>query len=172
MIKLAFFLIVSLVVVMTNADAQTMPQEGQKAPDFSMQDQDGNTHSLATHKGKYVVLYFYPKDDTPGCTKEACGFRDDIGDIEAKGAVVLGVSTDDVESHKLFAEKFHLNFPLLADTDKSVSTHYGVLGESGYAKRVTFLIDGTGTIVKVYPAVSPVGHSQELLADIETAKNK
>lgn len=172
MIKFAVFLILSVVIVMTHAEAQTMPKEGQKAPDFSMQDQDGNTHSLATHAGKYIVLYFYPKDDTPGCTKEACGFRDDIGDIGAQGAVVLGVSTDDVESHKQFAEKYHLNFPLLADTDKSASTQYGVLGNGGYAKRVTFLIDGQGSIVKVYPEVSPVGHSQEILADIEAAKNK
>lgn len=161
-----------MVIGMGNAEAQTLPKEGQKAPDFSLVDQHGTTHTLETHKGKYVVVYFYPKDDTPGCTKEACGFRDDFAVLEKAGAVILGVSTDDVESHKQFAEKYHLNFSLLADVDKTMANSYGVLSDNGYAKRVTFLLDELGLIVKVYPAVNPVGHSQEILADINAAKLK
>ncbi len=148
-----------------------MPQAGDKAPDFPLQDQHGKAHSLADYKGRYVVLYFYPQDDTPGCTREACSFRDDISTLTEKGAAVIGVSTDDVESHKLFAEKYHLNFTLLADTEKSVSEQYGVLGASGKSKRVTFLIDGNGVIAKVYPQVNPTEHSAEILADIDALKD-
>lgn len=172
MFTFALCFIFCMVIGMANVEAQTLPTAGHKAPDFSLLDQHGNTHSLEIHKGKFIVVYFYPKDDTPGCTKEACGFRDDFSSLTEAGAVVLGVSTDDVESHKQFAEKFHLNFSLLADVKKEMTHSYGVLSESGTAKRVTFLLDEAGIVVKVYPAVNPVGHSQEILADIQAAKLK
>ncbi len=171
MIKFAVCFIVFLVIGMITADAQTMPKEGDNAPDFPLKDQNGAAHSLADYKGRYVVLYFYPQDDTPGCTREACSFRDDISTLTDKGTAVLGVSTDDVDSHKLFAEKYHLNFPLLADTEKTVSEKYGVLGTSGKPKRVTFLIDGNGVIAKVYPQVNPTEHSAEIISDIDALKN-
>lgn len=170
MLKTTFFFIVFLVMSMMTAGAQTMPQVGDKAPDFPLQDQNGAQHSLADYKGRYVVLYFYPQDDTPGCTREACSFRDDIGALKEKGAAVLGVSTDDVASHKLFAEKYNLNFPLLADTEKTVSEQYGALGAIGKSRRVTFLIDGNGVVAKVYPQVNPTEHSDEILRDIEALK--
>jgi peroxiredoxin Q/BCP len=143
---------------------------GQKAPDFTVMDDKGEKVKLADLKGKKVVLYFYPKDDTPGCTKEACAFRDGIDKIKKRGAVVLGVSADSVESHKKFKGKFDLNFPLLADPDKKMIEAYGVWKEkSMYGKkymgieRTTFLIDETGKIAHIFPKVKVDQHYDEVL---------
>ncbi len=142
--------------------AEPLPA-GIQAPDFASQDQDGRPTSLKSLRGKPVVLYFYPEDDTPGCTVEACGFRDNLGALQGHGAEILGVSTDDVESHRRFAEKFHLNFRLVADPKKEISRAYGVLGPDGYARRVTYLIDGHGIIRQVFPRVRPQEHPVEIL---------
>ncbi len=140
---------------------------GDKAPAFVAQDTQGRTVSLADFAGKPLVLYFYPKDDTPGCTKEACSFRDAYGEYLAKGIAVLGVSTDDVTSHQQFAAKFSLPFPLLADPDGAIATAYDVLAEMNgmrYAKRVTYVIDASGTIAQVYETVNTATHAADLLA--------
>ena len=142
-----------------------------KAPDFTLLDQDGNKNKLSDFQGKPVLLYFYPKDMTPGCTIEACQFRDRSADIKKKGAVILGVSTDSVKSHKKFEEKEKLNFTLLADENKEVGNLYGVWGKKKFMgreymgiNRVTFLIDEKGKILKVFEKVSPKGHDEEVLA--------
>jgi peroxiredoxin Q/BCP len=147
-----------------------MPKMGEKAPEFSLPDQAGKIHKLADYHGKKVVLYFYPKDDTPGCTKEGCSFRDSFADFKKAGIEVLGVSVDDESSHTKFAEKYDLPFTLLADKDKKVVEKYGVWGEKQlYGKsymgtnRVTFLIDGDGKIVKVFDKVKPDEHAEEVL---------
>jgi len=147
-----------------------MIEEGQKAPDFSLPSSEGGTVSLRDLRGKPVVLYFYPKDDTPGCTREACAFRDDYAKLKKK-AVLLGVSPDDVASHDRFRAKYKLPFPLLADTDKAVAKKYGAFGEKTmYGKKVvgmirsTFLIDGAGVVRKVFPRVRVDGHSEKVLA--------
>ena len=139
---------------------------GQPAPDFSMVDQDGKTHKLSEYKGQKVVVYFYPKDDTPGCTKEACSIRDDYGLFEKNGIKVFGVSYDDSKSHKTFAEKYDLPFTLLSDSDKSVSKAYGTNGLF-MASRKTFLIDEAGILRKIYENVTVTGHGAEILADFE-----
>ena len=151
----------------------TAPAVGTLAPAIRLQDQTGKWVSLEEQRGKWVVLYFYPKDQTPGCTTEACEFRDDVFSFRKAGAVVLGVSVDDVESHKAFADKHGLPFSLLADSKKEVATRYGVLTSFGpmtIARRDTFLIDPQGRIVRHYEKVKPEGHSKELLAVIETLK--
>lgn len=144
--------------------------EGQKAPDFKVQDQDGNVVSLQQFAGKKVVLYFYPKDDTPGCTAEACDFRDNYQGLVAKGIVVLGVSTDDEKSHKKFVTKHQLPFPLLADTDKKIVEAYGVWGEkSMYGKtymgtnRKTFIIDEEGVIAHIINKVDTKNATAQVL---------
>ena len=144
---------------------------GQKAPDFTVMDDSGNKVKLSSFKGKKVVLYFYPKDDTPGCTKEACNFRDGIKEIQKQGAVVLGVSADSVDSHKKFKEKFDLNFPLLADTDKKIIEAYDTWKEkSMYGKkymgieRTTYIIDEDGKVSHVFPKVKVDQHYGEVLA--------
>jgi thioredoxin-dependent peroxiredoxin len=144
---------------------------GQKAPDFTVLNDQGEKVKLADLKGKKVVLYFYPKDDTPGCTKEACAFRDGIAQIKKKGAVVLGVSADSVASHEKFKKKFELNFPLLADTDKKMVEDYGVWKEkSMYGKkymgieRTTFIIDEQGKISHIFPKVKVDEHYEEVIA--------
>ena len=141
-----------------------------KAPLFSLKSADGTTVKLSELKGKPVVLYFYPKDDTPGCTKEACAFRDRLSEVRSLGATVLGVSADDVVSHKKFSEKFSLNFPLLADTDHKIAEKYGAWREKNmYGKvsmgiqRSTFLIDATGAVAKVWKKVSVDGHDQQVI---------
>jgi thioredoxin-dependent peroxiredoxin len=138
---------------------------GTVAPDFTVKDTNGNTVTLSEFKGKTVVLYFYPKDDTPGCTKEAQGFRDAYPEYEGKDMVVLGVSMDDEASHKAFTEKYGLPFQLLADTDGAITKAYDVEG-SGYSKRVTFIIDGEGTISKVFDSVNTATHAQDILAEV------
>ena len=144
---------------------------GDVAPDFSVASNGGGKVSLADFKGKPVILYFYPKDDTPGCTKEACAFRDGFAEFKKRGAVVLGVSTDPVKSHDKFAEKFQLPFTLLADVDKRIVTAYGVWGEKSFmgrkylgTHRVTFLIGPDGRIKKIWPQVKPEEHAEEVLA--------
>jgi peroxiredoxin Q/BCP len=147
-----------------------MLKEGDIAPDFSSKDQNGNPVKLSDHKGKKVVLYFYPKDDTPGCTKEACSFRDADDLFNSKGIKVFGVSTDDEKSHQKFISKFQLPFDLLADTDKSIVESYGVWGEkSMYGKkymgttRKTFLIGEDGRIAKIFDKVNVEQHADEVL---------
>jgi len=146
-------------------------KEGDKAPAFKVATSGGGTLSLAELKGKSVVLYFYPKDDTPGCTKEACAFRDGFAAFKKKGAVVLGVSTDPVKSHDKFVEKFKLPFALLADEEKKIVQAYGVWGEKTFmgrkymgTHRVTFLIGPDGRIKKIWPKVKPEEHAAEVLA--------
>jgi peroxiredoxin Q/BCP len=142
---------------------------GGPAPEFELPDQDGQLHSLEDYRDQWVVLYFYPKDDTPGCTTEACEFRDNVFAFHDLNAQILGVSLDDVESHKAFSEKHGLPFPLLADVGGAASTAYGVktrmLGTE-VAKRQTFIIGPDGTIVKHYEKVDPDSHSQQVLADL------
>jgi thioredoxin-dependent peroxiredoxin len=145
-------------------------EAGTQAPDFSLEDDRGNTVSLSALRGKPVVLYFYPKDDTPGCTKEACAFRDRRGEIAERGAIVLGVSPDDVASHGKFRDKYDLNFPLLADVGHGLAESYGAWREKNmYGKksmgvqRSTFLIDGAGVVRKVWKKVSVEGHDEEVL---------
>jgi thioredoxin-dependent peroxiredoxin len=150
------------------------PAVGKPAPAFKLQDQAGKWHSLADYKGKWVALYFYPKDDTPGCTTQACGFRDNIFAFNKEGAVILGISVDEVASHKEFAEKHSLPFTILADSDKAVTRSYGVLktymGVMEMARRDTFIIDPQGRVAKHYESVDPEGHSQVVLADIKALK--
>jgi peroxiredoxin Q/BCP len=144
---------------------------GDKAPAFTVATNGGGTVSLADFLGKHVVLYFYPKDDTPGCTKEACAFRDGFAAFKKKGAVVLGVSPDPVKAHDKFVEKFNLPFTLLADTDKKIVEAYGVWGEKTFmgrkymgTHRVTFLIGPDGVIKQIWPKVKPEEHADEVLA--------
>ncbi len=145
-------------------------EAGDLAPAFTLEDQDGKTHSLADYAGQTVVLYFYPKDDTPGCTKEACSFRDNFGAIEESGAVVLGVSGDTAASHQKFREKYELPFPLLVDADKTVASAYGAWGEKVlYGKTVigmirsTFIIGPDGRLTKVWKQVKAEGHAEHVL---------
>ena len=143
---------------------------GTLAPDFELQDQIGNIHKLSDYKGKRVVLYFYPKDDTPGCTVEACSFRDNFMDYKKAGITVIGISKDTVKSHAKFADKFELPFTLLADPDHHVSELYGVWGEKTFMgkksmgiNRTTFLIDEEGKLKEVMPKVNPKGHAEDVL---------
>ena len=147
-----------------------MVSEKEPAPDFTLPDHDGNRVSLSDFRGKKVVLYFYPKDDTPGCTTQACELRNNLRSLEERNAVVLGVSPDTVASHRKFREKFDLTFPLLADTGHDVAERYGVWKEkSMYGKkywgneRTTFIIDEEGRIEKVLPKVKPEQHVQQLI---------
>ena len=146
-------------------------KEGDPAPDFTVPTNGGGQVSLADFRGKNVILYFYPRDNTPGCTTEACGFRDQFAAFKKKGAVVLGVSTDPVKSHDKFVEKFTLPFTLLADEDQKIVQAYGVWGEKSFmgrkfmgTNRVTFLIGPDGKIKKIWPTVKPAEHSAEVLA--------
>jgi len=147
-----------------------MIREGQKAPGFTLPSSEGKDVSLSDFEGRPVVLYFYPKDDTPGCTKEACGFRDRQAEVRKAGAVVLGVSPDSVDAHGSFRSKYRLNFPLLADTDKRVAKKYGAYGEKLlYGKKVTgmirstFVIDAKGVVRKVFPRVRVDGHAEQVV---------
>ncbi|OGI14270.1 MAG: hypothetical protein A2878_00335 [Candidatus Moranbacteria bacterium RIFCSPHIGHO2_01_FULL_54_31] len=151
----------------------------QKAPHFALPDQDGTEHTLKEYQGKWVALYFYPKDDTPGCAKEACSFRDGYAPLKRAGIAVLGVSADAVKSHQKFAKKFSLPFPLLADEEKTVVALYGVWGKKKFMgreymgiSRTTFLIDRTGKIAKIYENVKPDDHAAEILADVKQLKKK
>jgi peroxiredoxin Q/BCP len=152
-----------------------MLKEGDKAPAFKLPSVEGGDVSLKDYAGRTVVLYFYPKDDTPGCTREACAFRDSQAAIKKAGAVVLGVSPDSVESHQKFRTKYKLNFPLLADADKVVAKKYGAFGEKVmYGKKVTgmirstFVIDGAGVVRKVFPRVKVDGHAEKVLEAVSS----
>lgn len=151
----------------------------QKAPLFSLPDQDEKEYTLKKHLGKWVALYFYPKDDTPGCTAEACSFRDSYASLKRAGIVVLGVSVDPVKSHKKFALKYSLPFPLLADEEKKVVEQYGIWQKKQFMGReyfgivrTTFLIDPTGKIAKIYENMKPDDHAEEILADVKQLKKK
>jgi thioredoxin-dependent peroxiredoxin len=144
----------------------TMPQQGQRLPDIQFVTEGGERLAAGDLGGQKTVLYFYPKDDTSGCTKEACAFRDRMGDYERAGIQVYGVSLDSSESHRRFREKYHLNFPLLTDEGGRAAEALGVLREGGKkANRVTFLLDADGRIARVYPKVSPETHADEILED-------
>jgi len=149
-------------------------KEGDQAPNFTAPTNGGGTISLADFKGRHVVLYFYPRDDTPGCTKEACAFRDEFAGFKRKGAGVPGVSVDSAKSHDKFADKFKLQFTLVSDEDKKIVQAYGVWGEKSFmgrkykgTHRVTFLIGPDGRIKKIWPQVKPEEHAEEVLAALE-----
>ncbi|HEY9167355.1 MAG TPA: peroxiredoxin [Candidatus Kryptonia bacterium] len=162
-----------MVCAATNVFAGVTPKAGDKAPDFKLQGNDGKMHKLSDFKGEYVVLYFYPADETSGCTTEACSFRDGISDITKAGAKVIGVSVQDVKSHQDFVKKYGLNFLLLADPKMKVVNEYGVYNPTWkVASRVTFIIAPDGKIAKVYPKVNPEGHAKEVLADLQAIKNR
>jgi len=151
---------------------ETMGQlkEGSKTPDFELQDQNGKTHKLSDYKGKKIILYFYPKDDTPGCTIEACNFRDDNKEYKKKGAIILGISVDDIKSHKKFVDKYKLPFILLSDSEKKIVNLYNVWKEKSFmgrkymgTSRETFIINEKGKLVKHFNDVSVKDHSKEIL---------
>lgn len=151
-----------------------LPKVGAAAPSFSLPDQDGKVHTLKDYRGKWVLLYFYPKDDTPGCTIEACTIRDQFKDFKKIGAEVIGISTDSVKSHKKFALAYELPFTLLADENKEMVGEYGVFGEKKFmgrtymgTKRMSFLIDPEGKVSKVYEKVKPLEHAAEVIADLK-----
>ncbi len=168
--RLLFF---SMALVWAATAWSAIPGVGSLAPDFVLPDQNGVVRQLEDYRGKWLIVYFYPKDDTPGCTTEAKSFRDHMGEIHALGTQVVGISMDSVASHKAFAEKHGLDFPLLADTQGAVAEKYGTAGGFGpisYAKRQTFLIDPDGVIVKHYATVQPESHVRELLRDLKAAQ--
>jgi peroxiredoxin Q/BCP len=147
---------------------------GDTAPDFTLPDQDGTNHTLSSYRGHWVLIYFYPKDDTPGCTKESCMLRDATPRFEGVHADIFGISADSVASHKRFADEYQLPFPLLADTDKAVINAYGVWGEKQMMgrtymgiRRTSFLIDPTGVIRKIYEKVKPEVHAEQVLEDLK-----
>ena len=161
--------IIALLGITISASSMAAALVGAAAPDFRLQDQNGEWQSLETHRGKWIALYFYPKDDTPGCTTEACAFRDNIFAFDELNAVILGVSLDDVASHAEFAEKYSLPFPILADTNKEAAAAYNVtmkIGSMELAKRQSFLIDPDGVVVKHYEKVNPATHSEDVLTDL------
>ncbi|MCB1985741.1 MAG: peroxiredoxin [Burkholderiales bacterium] len=149
-------------------------EPGQLAPDFKLTDQNGNLQRLADFRGKWLALYFYPKDGTPGCTRQACAFRDDLSKLKALDAEVVGISVDTINSHVNFAQKFGLQFPLLADTAAETATHYHSLLNLGivkFAKRNTFLIDPFGRIAKVYLSANARHNSSEIVSDLKRLKD-
>ena len=164
-------LLLSFIVPGLTAMASEQLTVGDRAPEFELPDQDGQLHSLEDYRDQWVVLYFYPKDETPGCTIEACEFRDNIFEFKKINAQILGVSLDDVASHQKFAENHSLPFPLLADTEGKASEAYGVKTKMfgmTVAKRQTFLIAPDGTIAKHYETVKPADHSMQVLADLKS----
>lgn len=159
----------SLVGLALDVPASSGGFEGQPAPEFELSDQNGQLHSLEDYRDRWVVLYFYPKDETPGCTTEACEFRDNIFAFRRLNAQILGVSLDDVESHKAFAENHGLPFPLLADPDGTTADAYGVktrMFGMTVAKRQTFIIDPDGVVAKHYEKVRPASHSEQVLVEL------
>ena len=171
--KIIFVLVVGfllMILALKSNAASKLPKVGDVAPTFSLADQAGKIRKLEDYSGKWVVLYFYPKDDTPGCTKEACSFRDDLKQLEKLGAQIIGVSVDDSDSHAKFAGKYHLPFPLLADQDAKVAESYGAVNNLliiKIAKRYTFLIDPSGKIAQIYLDVDTSRHSQEIIDDLK-----
>ena len=146
-----------------------MLKENSKAPEFDLPGNDGKQHTLSDLKGKWAIVYFYPKDDTPGCTREACGFRDSFENLKAKGCVVYGISKDPIESHKKFKDKYDLNFVLLSDAELGMHKAYEVL-EGSKTIRSTFLIDASGKIAKVWPNVKVDGHVDDVIKTIDALK--
>jgi len=173
LITLILNVIISICVTAQAADSVTT---GSMAPAFKLKDQNGQWHTLDEYRGKWLALYFYPKDGTPGCTTEACEFRDNVFAFRDANAVIVGISLDDTDSHKKFAAEHGLPFTLLADPDKTTAKAYGVLtklmGIMEAAQRDTFLIDPNGHIAKHYVRVDPKGHSNEVLADIKSLQAK
>jgi peroxiredoxin Q/BCP len=166
-----FTSLLALMTFLSSCSAQDISlKEGEKAPDFTLKSDEGKIVKLSDFRGKNVVLYFYPKDQTSGCTKEACSMRDNLSLITADNTVVLGVSVDNVDSHKAFKEKEKLNFTLLADPDKTVSKMYSGLNVVNMAKRVTFIIDKNGVIRKIFPKVDVNEHGKEILAVLKDMK--
>lgn len=168
--KLFYLYLVFQIMFFTSA-AMAGIKVGDPAPGFDLVDQNSKSHSLADYRGKWVVLYFYPKDDTPGCTTEACNFRDDIFRIRDLNTEVIGISVDNTESHAKFAEKHGLPFPLLSDVDASVARSYGSLislGPIKIAKRHSFIIDPEGNVARVYRDVKPAKHSEEIIRDLRS----
>lgn len=147
----------------------------QKAPLFKLPDQNGKMHSLSVYRGKWVLVYFYPKDNTPGCTKEACGFSEALPDFKKSKAIILGISADSVASHKKFSDKHELTFPILSDIDKKTIGDYGVWGKKKLMgreymgiKRMSFLIDPRGKVIKIYDPVKPATHPEEVMNDLKS----
>lgn len=160
-----------LIAISLGACAGEPPQVGNDAPGFRLQDQNGDWHDLADFRGKWLAVYFYPKDDTPGCTTEACNFRDNIYAFKAIGAEVVGISVDDVASHKEFATKYKLPFTILSDVGGQTSDAYGVLRDyklMQIASRQTFLVNPDGIIVKHYADVDPETHTEQVLGDLKS----
>jgi peroxiredoxin Q/BCP len=168
--KRTLLLLLSFIIPGYTGNAADQVAVGDTAPEFELSDQDGQLHSLEDYRDQWVVLYFYPKDETPGCTTEACEFRDNIFAFRKINAQILGVSLDDVESHEKFAEKYSLPFPLLADTEGKAAEAYGVKTKMfgmTVAKRQTFLVGPDGKIARHYEKVTPEGHSQQVLVDLK-----
>lgn len=171
LMKIIFYSVILLIAFLgyRSYSAAATPKTGTKAPDFNLPNAKGEMVSLAQLQGNWVVLYFYPKDDTPGCTQEACSFRDDLHKLERLNAKVIGVSVDDSESHADFAKKYSLPFPLLTDANGVVAKKYGALTNLGVvkiAKRYTFLIDPNGVLRKTYLSVDTSKHSQQIIDDL------
>ncbi|MCL5267764.1 MAG: peroxiredoxin [Bacteroidetes bacterium] len=159
--------------ITVSASAKITVKVGEIAPNFTLRGSDGRLHSLNQFRGQYVVLYFYPKDETPGCTTEACNFRDHISAITRDGAKVIGVSVQTVKSHKAFIKKYDLTFLLLADPQHKVVSEYGVYNKKwDMANRVTFLINPRGRIVKIYRDVDPKIHAKQVLEELATLRTK
>jgi peroxiredoxin Q/BCP len=166
----AALIIFAALFVARAARAAELPAVGKPAPDFNLPDQNGKQHALKDYRGKWLVLYFYPRDESPGCTAEACAFRDDLTQITELGAQVVGVSVDDTRSHAEFAKKYHLPFPLLADKTTETADRYGSLMNLiviKVARRYTFLIDPQGNVSKVYLSVETSRHSKEIIDDLK-----
>ncbi len=165
-----FFLVLLATLLSAPVLAGDPPTVGSAAPAFNLQDQNGEWHTLEDYRGQWLAVYFYPRDDTPGCTTEACNFRDNIYAFKAIGAAVVGISVDDVESHKEFSDKYKLPFTLLADEDSKTAKAYGVLRDYKLIKlasRQSFLVNPEGKIAKHYADVDPDKHTDEVLADIK-----
>tara|TARA_B100001109_G_scaffold160666_1_gene130800 strand:- start:58 stop:585 length:528 start_codon:yes stop_codon:yes gene_type:complete len=168
--KIYFYLTLLSAFIVFNANAEEELIIGMDAPNFTLTDQDNIERSLSDYKNKWLVLYFYPKDDTPGCTTEACNFRDNMEIINKLNVSILGVSIDSIESHKEFSEKYSLPFPLLADTNGEVAKKYDSFGSFvgfKYASRHTFIINPSGKIHKIYKKVSPSQHAQEIINELK-----
>lgn len=178
LVKLLFYTAILLIAIFgyrSYADASTVLKIGDKAPNFKLNDTKGKSHALSDYSGQYLVLYFYPKNDTPKCTEEACHFRDDIAQLEKLGAKVIGITVDSSESNHLFSKKYSLQFPLLADADGKVADKYNALTNlivTKIAKRHTFLINPAGNIEQIYRNVDTSKHSQQIIHDIKSLQNK
>ncbi len=175
MLKKSILIIVGIICMgIFNSSTATELDAGMEAPQFELLDQTETIHKLNDYLGKWLVLYFYPKDDTPGCTKQACAFRDDIAELQNLNVQVFGVSVNSTESHAEFANKYSLQFPLLADIGGKTANDYGSLTKIGplkLAKRHTFIINPEGKLAKIYRTVKPATHSDEIIADIKKLQN-